>query len=93
MTTVTFEAHKRTWTLTDEASSTSFGIPVLIDSNGQQFGPWDYAVENIQRGELGFTHGFRTTARAIAMYARDDHPDDPAICAMVTKFSSVPANV
>lgn len=90
MTTITFEAHTRTWTLTDEASSSRYGIPVLIDDAGQQLGPWDYAVKNIQRGELGFLHGFIARARAVAEYALEDYPDDPVILAMVTKFRAVP---
>lgn len=90
MTAVTFTAHKRTWTLTDEASQCSHGMPVLMEDDGAQLGPWDIAVENIRQGELGFRHGFTARARAVAAYAKDDYPDDPTICTMVDKFLAVP---
>jgi hypothetical protein len=90
MPTVIIPCGDRNWTLTTDHALSSYGIPVLLDDQGHPYGPWDYAIDNPDaRGPFGEPMPFAKTARAIAGYAKDDHPDDPEIVAMVNRFLAV----
>lgn len=91
MTTVNIRAKQLTYTLTDEHSASAHGIPVLVTPDGTPLAPWEdahiaYGDTPNMRGEYGNAY---TLARAIAGYAKDDHPEDEAICAMVDRYLSV----
>lgn len=91
MTSVTISAGGSTYTLTDEHSSSNYGQPVLIDQGGNIFGPWENVIDR-QRARMpgGETGGWQVAARAIAAYARDDHPNDPDVLELVKRFEAIP---
>lgn len=90
MTSVTINAGGRTYTLTDEHSSSNYGQPVLLDQDGVSFGPWENVIDN-PNGKMpgGEGYTYQVAARAIASYARDDHPDDLDVLDLVKRFEAI----
>lgn len=79
------------YVLTDEHPACSHGQPVLVDENGDVFGPWECPIDNPNaKMPGGETYRWQMTARAIAAYARDDHPGDSAVLDLVRRFESIP---
>ncbi len=66
--------------LTEEHErSAASGSPVLVDASGEAFDPYD----------CPFVTGEGLTARAIASYALEDHPEDADGAALVGRFMAV----
>lgn len=66
--------------LTEEHErSAASGSPVLVAASGEAFGPYDCPFET----------GGGLTARAIASYALEDHPEDADVAALVGRFLAV----
>lgn len=56
------------------------GSPVLVDASGEAFDPYDCPFET----------GEGLTARAIASYALEYHPEDADVAALVGRFLAAP---
>lgn len=82
MTTATFTAFDRSWTLTDEHAASSYGNPVLVSDDGTPYGPW----ENAMKG-TGEWANYSVAARAITDQCRSRLP---GIQELRSKFMAVP---
>jgi hypothetical protein len=90
MTSAKIKAGGREYMLTDEHSSSNYGQPILIDQDGAVFGPWENVIDNPNaKMSGGETYRSQVTARAIAAYARDDHPNDADVLDLVKRFEAV----
>lgn len=87
MTSVRIQFQGAEYTLTDEHAS---GAPVLIDHQGRAWAPWDNVIDKPDaRMSGGERYHWQMTARAIAGYIRDDHPNDAGALDLLRRFEAV----
>ena len=78
------------YTLTNQHEKSQNGIPVLVAPDGAAYGPWDNVIDEPDaRMSGGERYHWQMTARAIAGYAKKDHPNDPDVHSLVDAFNSV----
>lgn len=79
------------YTLTSDHPTATDGKPVLLTADGQAYGPWDVVIDNPAAPLLtGGTYHARIRARGIAQHALRQHPRNPAVRDLVSRFAAIP---